>query len=221
MLLEAALLNARHEGRHRGVCRLDSVSRRLAHVLAETAGRCTLSDMRVLVARVNVRGQAGDCVVLLNLGRADAVEEFLIGRVLAQWLRVASVLARHARDWLDHVRGDDFFKCRGLGRVALGTAKFICRLLDIGATSLRRVDALVRTSLLLAVDLLLLGRRGRNVEVRAQALLLAAALSVNTVRARVTMVSHRLLILGSASVRGRLFGNLSSIKNTKVSKNFM
>lgn len=62
-------------------------------------------------------------------------------------------------------------------------------------TRLGRVHTLVGT-LLLAVKLLLLCRGGcRDIKIRAQALLLAATLSVHTVGVRIAEVGHSLLIL--------------------------
>jgi len=60
--------------------------------------------------------------------------------------------------------------------------------------------------------LLLLSRRGSNVEVRAETLFLAALLGIDTIRA-ISMMGHSLQVFGSASLSGGCFLNLSTLKS--------
>ena len=117
-----------------------------------------------------------------------------------------------ASDRLDHMSRNNLLQSGWLWGVALCSTQFVCSLRII-SPSLCWVDTLVSASLLLAVKLLLLGRGGSNVEIRAETLLLiAATLGIDTLRA-ISMMRHSLLIFWSASLGSCCFLNLSTLKN--------
>ena len=71
----------------------------------------------MLVTRVARCGQIRHSIVLLDLGRSDALEQFLVGGVLTHWVRAqmasSSFLARVARHRVNLVGWDHFLEsCR-------------------------------------------------------------------------------------------------------------
>ena len=97
----------------------------------------------------------------------------------------------------------------------------VCRGLVCGLwidLALSRIDALISASLLLAVHLLMSGRRDAilsvAIQVAAKALLVGAALRIHAVRADVAIVRDNLLVvLGITSLRCTIrFGDLIKLK---------
>ena len=148
-------MNVGHEGRDLGITSLDSLCCRLAKVLAQATSRCTRWVGALFGRRTH---KVGNSIVLLDLGRSDALEELLVGGILAHWdgsAMDATLLALMTHNWLEHVRGDDLLQGCTFRAIAFVSAGFVCRL-RVLTLSLGRCDALVSTCFLLTVKHLLL-----------------------------------------------------------------
>lgn len=226
LFLQATLLHIGHECGDLILSGFDCLSSWLSsHVLTITSLSSTLPIELMLDSGVWRVWQAGHGVVFLNFGRSYALEELLVGRVLANWVRWAlRFLALMSRHRLDHMSWHNFLKRGWLWSIALCATCFVSSLEANSSTTdvLCWIDALISsTNLLLTIKLLLLlldTRRWRQslhvIEVGAKALLLAAALSVNAFARALSglgvvgLLRMVVEILGATFVCGRNFGNL-------------